>query len=73
MAEVTRHGIFDCQVCVPKDWTDEQVIDFADLENPSGLTYGWSIKKEGNKTLGGDPERRQCKEYKNNVHIMLEC
>ncbi len=27
-ASVTKEGIFDC---VPKDWTDEQVLDFVHI------------------------------------------
>ncbi len=32
-AEVTRCGALDMQVCVPAEWTDEQVKAFADREN----------------------------------------
>jgi hypothetical protein len=73
MAEVTKLGVLDCQVCVPKDWTDEQVVDFVNQKNPSGLANGWIIRKEGDKLLKGDPERRQCEEHTDNVHIMLDC
>jgi hypothetical protein len=73
MAEVTRRGVLDCQVCVPKDWTDEQAVDFANQENPSGLMAGWFIRKKGDKLLKGDPERSQCEEYKDRIHIMLDC
>lgn len=70
--EITRQGIFDMQVCVPKDWTDKQVINFANSENPSGLSHGWRIKKEGHEDLKGDPERVQCDQRQEFVHIMLE-
>lgn len=29
IAEITRRGICSMQVCVPKSWTDDQVVDFA--------------------------------------------
>ena len=71
-AEVTKFGVLDMQVCVPKEWSDEEVLDFANTQNPCGTTNGWFIRKEGDKALGGDPERNQCAKYKGNVHIMLD-
>lgn len=71
--EIVKRGILDMQVCVPKEWTDEQVIQFAERENPCGTSLGWAIRREGNKSLMGQPERNRCSERKNYVHIMLEC
>lgn len=71
-AEVTQRGILDMQVCVPKDWTDEQVKVFAGDENPCGTSGGWFIRKEGNEYLSGAPERVSCAERDGYVHIMLE-
>ena len=65
---VTKEGIFDCQVCVPKDWTDEQVLDFAASRDYTG----GQIRKEGNRLLRGDPERQPCYEHENFVHIMVD-
>ena len=70
-AEVTKVGVLDMQVCVPKEWTDEQVLEFAETKNPSG-TNGWFVRREGDKALNGDPERNQCNKHKDNVHIMLD-
>ena len=70
-AEITKYGIFDTQVCVPKEWTDKQVLAFVNTANPSGLDNGWHIKKEGDESLSGDPERNQCTKHEDNVHIML--
>ena len=55
-AEVTRRGALDMQVCVPADWTDAQVIAFAEQSNPCGTRGGWQIRKEGDPDLSGDPE-----------------
>jgi hypothetical protein len=60
------------QVCVPKDWTDEQVKEFADRMNPCGTTGGWFIRKEGSEYLKGDPERRTCNDKVGFVHIVLD-
>lgn len=73
VAEVTKCGILDMQVCVPKEWTDKQVVNFANTNNPSGTHKGWFIRKQGNEALGGCDERVVCSKYPNKVHIMLEC
>lgn len=68
-AAVTRHGVFDVQVCVPKDWTDEQVIEF--IQRECGNTE-WGIRKEGSKRLSGDPERNPCDDRPDFVHIVAD-
>lgn len=70
---ITRSTMFDMQVCVPKEWTDEQVKTFAETANPSGTEHGWSIRKEGHEALNGDPERVQCTKHEAHCHIMLDC
>ncbi len=71
-AQVTRKGAIDMQVCVPKDWTDEQVKYFADVDNPCGTDLGWVIRREGDKNLLDKPERNSCSERVGFVHIMLD-
>lgn len=71
--EVTYEGVLDMQVCVPEDYTDEQVKEFADSSNPCGTTCGWVIRKEGHKMLKDDPERQPCLGGRTDfVHIMLD-
>lgn len=70
--EVTREGLLDMQVCVPEDWTDMQVEDFANKENFCGTRNGWGIRKEGSELLEGTPERNPCLERKGYVHITLD-
>lgn len=69
---VTRTGLMDMQICVPEDWTDEQIKGFADRNNPCGTQNGWAIRKEGDKLLEGAPERRPCADRDEYVHIMLD-
>lgn len=69
---VTRRGILDMQVCVPHDWTDEQVKEFADRENPCGTENGWFIRRHGDPALGNALERTPCAANLNSVHIMLD-
>lgn len=70
--EIIIWGAIDMQVCVPSDWTDKQVKDFADSNNPSGTTHGWSIRRQGDKALTGDNERVECSTKNCFVHIMLD-
>lgn len=70
LAEVTRYTIFVTQVCVPETWTDDQIVDFTNRMNPSGLENGWQIIREHRN---GDPERNPCSERECFVHVALEC
>lgn len=75
-AMVTRSHLLDMQVCVPSDWTDEQVIEFANRKNPAGTTHGWFITKEGDEVLQDSHERVQCSGPNGRegfVHVMLHC
>lgn len=71
-AQVTRRGAFSMQVCVPCDWSDEQVKGFADRENLCGTGNGWFVRKAGDKALNGAPERNPCDTRANFVHVMLD-
>lgn len=70
--QVTRVGALDMQVCVPSDWTDEDVKQFANRENPCGTQLGWQIRKQGSELLAGADERTPCADDENKVHIMLD-
>jgi len=70
--EVTREGLLDMQVCVPEDWIDSQVEEFANKENCCGTMSGWRIRKEGSELLDGSPERNPCAKRKGCVHITLD-
>jgi len=70
--EVTREGLLDMQVCVPEDWSDKQVEDFANKEIFCGTRSGWRIRKEGSEFLEGTSERNPCSERKGCVHITLD-
>lgn len=69
---VTRTGFLSMQVCVPMTFTDEEARDFAERENPCGTSGGWHMRKTGNKLLAGSPERVQCEERTDCVHIMFD-
>ena len=65
--------MFDLQVCVPKDWTDNDVEQFANSRSPAGTQNGWKVMHTGHKYLGGDPERVVCSDNPEYVHMRLEC
>ena len=69
---VSYTGIIDMQVCVPEDWSDDQVLEFAETENPCGTTVGWCIRRQGDRALGGADERVKCNPRPGFVHIMLD-
>ena len=71
--EITRHGLMDLQVCVPKDYTDQQVEEFANEAAPTFISSKWTMKKADDPTLGGDPVRQQCLSREDCCHIMLSC
>jgi hypothetical protein len=71
--EITRTSVFDMQTCVPEGWTDEQVGEFANKENPAGTEQGWVVRKSGDEALAGSPERNPCSTRAGFVHIMLDC
>ncbi len=70
-AEVTRQGALSVQVCVPKEWGNEQIINFAEKEYPCGTTCGWGIRTK-EELLAGSPSRNPCSDRKNFVHITLD-
>lgn len=70
--DVIRRGLVDMQVCVPENWSDKQVVDYANLKKPCGTEFGWVIRKDGDPALRGDPERRPCQIKTGYVHIILD-
>lgn len=74
--QVARTSALCMQVCVPAEFTDKQVVEFANNANPAGTQNGWIIRKQGNPALAGDNERVSCQgmnSRKDCVHIILDC
>ena len=70
--ELIRSNMLSMQVCVPKEWNDKQVLDFAEKEDSCGIANGWQIRRQGAKDLRGDDERVPCNVREYYVHIMLD-
>jgi len=72
-AEVIKIGLIGMQVCVPKSWSNEEIIEFAEMKNLCGVCNGWQICKERKGLYKNFPEETQCEEKEGFVHIMLKC
>jgi len=70
---ITKTGVFDIQVCVPKDWTDQMVTEFANKQSPTGTANGWRVRKQSDYKLAEALERVDCSILIDHVHIMLDC
>lgn len=58
---VTIAKALSVQVCVPEDWSDDQVKEFAEGEYPCGTSHGWSPR----------PDRVRCADGGGMVHVVL--
>ena len=65
--EVLKVGLVSAHVCVPGEWTNQQVEDFVNMHNPTGLDHGWRVHKTK------DPERVPCEDRCSYVHVVLVC
>jgi hypothetical protein len=70
--QVLKFGALDMQVCVPANWTDDQVKEFAEQAYPCGTSHGWGIRRQGDEALRGANERVPCASRPGFVHIMLD-
>jgi len=66
------HGLFSMIVCVEKDVTDQEILDFCNTVNPSGTWNGWS------RVVRNDAEYPQrnpviCADDKSRLHIIVDC
>lgn len=60
-----RRGPLDMQVCVPKEWSDDQITDFAERDNPCGTASGWRIRRQDDRSpCPADPFGR--------IHVVLD-
>lgn len=66
--EVARVSLLSMQVCIPKDYTDEQAEDFANQAHPTGIKSRWKILKDG-----PDPERVDCESRCGCCHVVMTC
>lgn len=64
-AEVIQHGFIELRVCVPEDWTDNDITAYAEETNPCGTETGWMIRTAA--------DRIPCPDSKFGfVHVILD-
>ena len=49
------------RLCVPSDWSDVQVLEFAEDEEPCGARSGWKVRGE----------RVRCADGNGMVHLVV--
>jgi hypothetical protein len=49
------------QVCVPEDWDDTAILEYAESKYPFGVKGGWKIEEN----------RVRCKAYVTHYHVLL--
>jgi len=69
--EIIQTKLLAMQLCVPSDWTNEQIIEFAEERNPAGTSAGWRVCEDGHKCLGGYPARVNCDEHPGFIHTVV--
>jgi hypothetical protein len=69
---VIKHRGLSLQVCVPQDWKDKQIVDFAEASTPCGTENGWQVREEGDAALLGTPARNPCASFDDFVHVVLD-
>lgn len=57
-----------CQVCVPREWTYGQVVNWTEGINPCGTKNGWKLREEGK----GFNDIPPCESRSGFVHITLD-
>lgn len=66
------NGIFAMQVCAVSDATDEEILEVANRENPSGTTNGWcEVVRENYEDEKARPVI--CSEYPERKHFLVIC
>ena len=71
-ASFLKISLCSMQVCVPEDWSDEQIEQFSNISWPTGIQHRWKVRKDP-ELLDGDPERNPCSDKGRMVHVMLDC
>jgi hypothetical protein len=59
-------------VCVPKTWTDEQTLAFAETEDPAGTSGGWQFADPDPDVMSGEVSC-QCPDEEGRIHRLLVC
>jgi hypothetical protein len=76
-ATILRIGLDTMRICVPKDWTEEQILAWAKAQEPMTIRDSefpsWKICRNGCAALAGTEERIVCEASPDHVHHLLQC
>jgi len=70
---------FSMRLCVPEDWTDSQIADFAESRNPCGAFNGWYVAQAGDEALRNPSTKKMtepriaCADQQGMVHVVVTC
>ena len=70
---VLRMNLCGLRVCVPREWSNDEITDFANTERPTGIKSCWVVAENGASVLGGDQARIRCADDREKVHVVLYC
>jgi hypothetical protein len=77
---VMKMTLLNLSVCVPAEWTDEQVERFANADCPAGTQHGWGIQKAAEYSQDLPEEQRKERvscggpnPREGYVHVVLVC
>jgi hypothetical protein len=65
--EIVRMGMLFIQVCVPENFSDDQVEEFANSEHGTGIKSKWTIDRSQVNV------RAKCEEREGCTHLVLVC
>lgn len=64
---VLNQNVFSLQLCVPKDWSNDQILKWVETVNPCGTKAGWQIVNEPDRK--GNPARNPCADM---IYLVVE-
>lgn len=65
-------GLVCCSVCAPADMSIEEVERVVNLENPTGISSGWSVSDD-ETFADGTPMPAPCEKVPGRVHYLMTC
>jgi hypothetical protein len=70
--DVYSVGICYMSICAEKSVSQRQIEIVANKEHPTGIKSRWSISKKG-KFGDGSPMPKECEQWPNRLHYLLNC
>jgi len=64
-------GLVHCSICVPSDYSPDDVESGVNLENPTGIDSQWKIDKENFKDGTKNPSK--CEQNTRRQHYLMVC